>query len=1064
MIDQPKNIDNLIWFLSERAKELNCLYKIEELLNKPDTNLTDICRGVIEAVPPGWQYPDICVARITLEGRTCQSPNFRETPWVQSADIEVQDKKIGTLSVYYTAEMPRVDDGPFLKEETKLLGTIVDRLGHYIMYARMKQVYQDYQVARREITEHKDEEWRVALNFMRQTNKNLFLDISRHMLNFLCWSGIQEAERLLQKTALGQRGRGERVLADENRPDQKNAVPFSDKLSDETFKLAAKHLTSAQILSNIQKWIQEDRLSFLVQVVNRNLPLGKVVDAIRRYHHIAAEGIELPPSSKRGVQVSLIQRFLSARQEFINTAVDFIDIDDFYEVLDHIVFSPDSQGKLGGKSTGLFLAKHIIQKSSQASDDLGDIKVPKTWYITSDGLLSFLSHNNLNEVVEQKYKDINQVRLEYPHVVQTFKNSSLPTEIIQGLSVVLDDLKDQPLIVRSSSLLEDRMGSSFSGKYKSLFLANQGSKRERLEALSDAIAEVYASTFGPDPIGYRNERGLLDFAEEMGILIQEVVGTRVGDYFMPAYAGVAFSRNEFRWSPRIKREDGLLRLVPGLGTRAVDRTSDDYPVVIAPGQIGLRVNVSVDEIFRYAPKKIDVINLKKNVFETIEIKELLRKFGSEIPAIEKMVSIYDGQRIKQPLGKNIDFAKDDLIVTFEGVITSTPFIPQLKSVLRLLEEKLETPVDIEFASDGKNFYLLQCRPQSYLEGCEPAPIPKDLAREKTLFFSNRYVSNGRVPDITHIIYVDPQGYDELEDEASLLAVGRAVGKLNKLLPRRRFILVGPGRWGSRGDIKLGVKVTYSDISNTAMLIEIAQKKGNYLPDLSFGTHFFQDLVEAEIRYLPLYPDENNTLFNVRFFKESKNILPELLPECVLLAGALKVIDVPKSTGGLVLRVLMNADQDEAAGILVDPAAATQVPAVAKEREGKWSENHWAWRLQMAEHIASRLDPLRFGVKEFYVLGSTKNATAGPQSDIDVLIHFQGTPKQRRELMLWLEGWSVALDEMNYHKTGHRSEGLLDIHLVTDEDIANKESYAMKIGAVSDAARPLQMVKPGGRSR
>ena len=131
--------------------------------------------------------------------------------------------------------------------------------------------------------------------------------------------------------------------------------------------------------------------------------------------------------------------------------------------------------------------------------------------------------------------------------------------------MVLDDFKDQPLIVRSSSLLEDRMGSSFSGKYKSLFLANQGGKRERLEALTDAIAEVYASTFGPDPIGYRAERGLLDFAEEMGIMIQEVVGTRVGDYFMPAFAGVAFSRNEFRWSPRIRREDGLLRLVPGLG-------------------------------------------------------------------------------------------------------------------------------------------------------------------------------------------------------------------------------------------------------------------------------------------------------------------------------------------------------------------------------------------------------------------------------------------------------------------------------------------------------------------
>ena len=1060
MRDQPKNIDNLIWFLSERAKELNCLYKIEELLNKPDANLNDICKGIIEAIPPGWQYPDICVAKIILEGRTCQSPNFKETPWVQFADIEVQDKKLGRLSVYYTAEMPHMDDGPFLKEETKLLGTIVERLGHYIMYTRIKQAFQGYQVARRELTEHKEEEWRVALNFLRQTNRNLFLDISRHMLNFLCWSGVNEAERLLQKSGIGQRSKEERALADENRPNQKSAVAFTDELSDETFKLAAKHLTSDQILANIQKWIQEDRLSFLVQVTNRNLSLAKVVDAIRRYHHIAAEGIELPPASKRGVQVSLIRRFLSARQEFINTAVEFLEIDDFHEVLDHIVFSPESQGKLGGKSTGLFLAKHIVRKCPGFSDHLGDIKVPKTWYITSDGLLSFLSYNNLSEVVEQKYKDINQVRLEYPHIVQTFKNSSFPTEIIQGLSMVLDDFKDQPLIVRSSSLLEDRMGSSFSGKYKSLFLANQGSKRERLEALTDAIAEVYASTFGPDPIGYRVERGLLDFAEEMGIMIQEVVGTRVGDYFLPAFAGVAFSRNEFRWSPRIRREDGLLRLVPGLGTRAVDRTSDDYPVLIAPGQVGLRVNVSVDEIVRYTPKKVDVINMKTNTFETIEIKDLLKKGGKEIPSVDKMVSIYDGHRICKPLGHNIDFEKEDVIVTFEGLIMDTPFIPKLRSLLKLLEEKLKSPVDIEFASDGKDFYLLQCRPQSYMEGCEPSPVPKDITKDKILFFSNRFVSNGRVPDITHVIYVDPQSYDGLRDESSLLAVGRAVGKLNKLLPRRRFILMGPGRWGSRGDIKLGVKVTYSDISNTAVLVEIARKKGNYLPDLSFGTHFFQDLVEAEIRYLPLYPDEKDNLFNEHFLKKSHNILPELLPEFAFLADTVRVIDIPQSTDGLVLRVLMNADQDEAAGILVNPSLTPQIPLITKDQSEKHPENFWAWRLQMAEQIASQLDPVRFGVKGFYVFGSTKNATAGPQSDIDILIHFQGTKKQRQELLVWLEGWSLSLDEMNYLKTGHRSGGLLDIHLVTDEDIAKKESYAMKIGAVTDAARPLPLRKSG----
>jgi pyruvate, water dikinase len=1056
-MDEPsKSTNTLVWFLSERAKELSCLYKIEGLLNKPDANLAEICQGVIEAIPPGWQYPDICVAKITIEGFSSQSPNFKETPWVQIAEIRVQDKKVGRLSVYYLSEMPHADEGPFLKEETKLLGTIVERLGHYILYTRLKQAYQEFQTARQDTSPRRTEEWRVALNFLRQTNKNLFLNISRRMLNFLSWSGIEEAERILQKSLAGHRNRPGSYLEDNNRPYQMPQTPFSEKLSDETFRLAARHLTSEHILANISKWIQEDRLSFLVQVTNRNLPLVQVVDAVRRYHYIAAEGITLPPASTRGVLVSLIRRFLSDQPEFINIAVEHVTIDDFHEILDRIVFSPDSQGKLGGKGTGLFLAKHILEKSAESLSPFGEIKVPKTWYITSDGLLSFLAQNNLNEVVEQKYKDINQVRLEYPHIVQTFKSARFPADMIPGLSMVLDDLKDQPIIVRSSSLLEDRSGASFSGKYKSLFLANQGSKQQRLDSLLDAIAEVYASTYGPDPIGYRSERGLLDFAEEMGIMIQEVVGTRAGDYFFPAFAGVSLSLNEFLWSPRIRREDGLLRLVPGLGTRAVDRTGDDYPVLIAPGQAGFRVNVAAEDIIRYAPKKVDVINLKTNSFETIEARALLEKCGPEIPAIDKIVSIYDGQCLRQPLGKLLDFEKDDAVVTFDGLVSRTSFIPQLQQVMRLLEQKLQSPVDIEFASDGRSFYLLQCRPQSFMAGGGPAHIPRDLPKERVIFSAQRFVSNGHLPDITHIIYVDPQSYDALTDTASLLAIGRAMGRLNKLLPRRRFIMMGPGRWGSRGDIKLGVKVSYADISNTAMLLEIARQKGSYLPDLSFGTHFFQDLVEADIRYLPLYPDDPGSVFQEAYFRESPNILSRVLPEYAFLEDAVKVIDVPEASSGLVLRILMNADLDEAVAFLVDPRAEPAAPAVPLEGESKKTQNHWAWRLDMAEHIAARLEGPRFGVKAMYVIGSVKNATAGPQSDIDLVVHFQGTKKQRQELLLWFEGWSFSLAEINFQRTGYRTDGLLDIHIVTDEDIAKKTSYAVKIGAPTDAAKPLRL--------
>jgi len=144
--------------------------------------------------------------------------------------------------------------------------------------------------------------------------------------------------------------------------------------------------------------------------------------------------------------------------------------------------------------------------------------------------------------------------------------------------------------------------------------------------------------------------------------------------------------------------------------------------------------------------------------------------------------------------------------------------------------------------------LLQCRPQSYGADAVPVAIPQNLPSDKVIFSAAHFVSNGKVPDITHIVYVDLESYSQLPDQTAMRDVGRAVGRLNKLLPKRQFILVGPGRWGSRGDIKLGVPVTYSDINNTAILIEVARQKGNYLPELSFGTHFFQDLVEASIRY------------------------------------------------------------------------------------------------------------------------------------------------------------------------------------------------------------------------
>jgi len=1056
MKKREKSVENVLLTLKERSKELNCLYQVEELCSKPGITLEDIYIGIVRAIPPGWQFPDVCQAVIKIGDQKFKLNEFEETDWIQVANIQASDEIIGTINVYYTEERPATDEGPFSKEERKLINTIAERLGSRIFHERLKSVFEE-----REYHKKPESDWWIIIDLLRRTDPKLMARISRKMLNNLCWTGIEEAEKLLENLSPNFKAEESELLKDANRPFQKKAVEDILTINKKIFKIAEGHLSEKEILANIQKWIQEDRTGFLVSILeNPASSLESIAGAIERFHHLSPQGVKLTTPREKGFRVSLIRRLLSDQPQFINIAKHYIEVDDFYNLLSRIIYPAGSHGKLGGKSSGLILATQILKKSSEKNEVFSKIKIPKTWYLTSDGVLNFMQHNNLEEVVEQKYKEIGHVRQEYPYVIHVFKNSQFPPEIIRGLSLALDDFGDVPLIVRSSSLLEDRMGTAFAGKYKSLFIANRGSKKERLIALMDAIAEVYASTFGPDPIEYRAERGLIDFHEEMGILIQEVVGTKVGHYYLPAFAGVAFSKNDFRWSPRIKRDDGLVRIVPGLGTRAVDRLSDDYPILVAPGQPGLNINVTLDEKVRYSPKKIDVINLKTQTFETIEIQDLLKEYGYEYPKINQLISVLHEDHMQQPIGIGVDFKNDYVVMTFEGLFTNSPFLKQMHSILKELHRKMENPVDIEFAFDGKDFYLLQCRYQSYGKDSAPAKIPRDIPKERILFSANRYISNGTIPEITHIVYVDPQKYSELSNRNDILAVGRTVGKLNQILPKHQFILMGPGRWGSRGDIKLGVSVTYSDINNTSMLIEIARKQKNYVPDLSFGTHFFQDLVEASIRYLPLYPDDRNIIFNEDFFQTSQNTLSDLLPDFTYLSDTVHVIDVRNTTEGCILKVLMNAEEDTAIGFLTEPTMQLELgeKTLSSDIEQKTSNVHWRWRLRNIERLAEQIDPDRFGVKACYLFGSTKNATAGIESDIDVLVHFQGSENQKKELLTWFEGWSLCLSQINFLRTGFKTDGLIDVHIVTDEDIKNRTSYAVKIGAVTDAARSLPIGK------
>jgi len=1069
-----KATEKLIGDLKERAKELRCLYEVEKALNEVSRPVAEVMGNVIAAIGPGWQYPEICVAAIELEGEEYYSPGFQATPWVLSTEISVHGEIVGSISVYYAQERPVENEGCFLKEEVRLLASLADRLGHYLLFKKMQSMGKKW----RELGDGNEEhDWRVIIDLLRETDDSLFMRVSRKMLNFLCSIGIAEAQNMLKDLDEDydplETGAGE-----SNVPEKRHKSDLSVLVDGEPFVVAAKYIPGREIVSYVQKWIQADRAaSFLNVLDSPRSTLREVQDALRRFQQASPDGGGLPASTMKSVRVSLTQKILTEQLEFVKTAKDHVSISFFRDLMDRVIMPTVSYGRLGGKAAGMLLAHCILRQRSDKADVaanaeqkildqtstvdwdlLTQIKIPRTWHLASDAVLDFISHNDLEDVLHQKYKSLDEVRRDYPNIIRLFKDSSFPASLLHGMSAALDDFNGVPIVVRSSSLLEDRVGTAFSGKYKSLFLPNQGTKKECLDALQDAVAEVYASMFGPDPIEYRAERGVLEFHEQMGILIQEVVGTRHGKYFFPSLAGVAFSRTEFRWSPRISREDGLVRLVPGLGTRAVDRTGSDYPVLVVPGQPELRVNVAVDEIVRYSPHEMDVINLETNSFETVGVQDLLQEIGGGYPGLPLVFSVLKDGRLIKPVSLLIDPEKEHLVPTFDEIRSDRKFLPQVRGLLKVLEENLQTPVDVEFAHDGEDLYLLQCRPQSQADLVAPAPIPQDVPADDIIFTANRFVSNGRTEDISHVVYVDPERYGNLSSLAEMKAVGRAIGRLNNLLPRKKFILMGPGRWGSRGDIKLGVNVTYADINNTSMLIEIARQTGSYVPDVSFGTHFFQDLVEAGIGYLPLYPDDDGVVFDERFLLGAGNIFAELAPKYAELADTIRVIDVAAETEGRALKILLNADLDLAMACFSEPGVVSPMTTNAAQPAQAQPMQYWLWRKEMAERLARDVDHVGLGVKKIYLIGSVKNAIAGPASDIDLLVHINSDEKQQQCLLTWLDGWSHCLSEVNFLKTGYRTDGLLDVHLVTDEDIAKRSSYAVKIGAVTDAAYELPLTE------
>ncbi len=618
------------------------------------------------------------------------------------------------------------------------------------------------------------------------------------------------------------------------------------------------------------------------------------------------------------IKVVLIRGMISDQLRLIAVAKRVLSISDLHYIYNRRI----GGGKIGGKAAGLLIAHKILkQQSPEFGPDISaNVGIPESFFLGTDVMYEFRRQNNLDHIMNQKYKPLDVVRDEYPAVVAAHLQGDFPEKAYESLRGILSGLGRRPLIVRSSSLLEDNFGSAFAGKYESHFCPNQGTLDENVEAVVTAIKRIYASTLNPDAILYRQKHGLIDYDERMAILIQQVEGQQFDRYFFPTVAGVGFSQNPFRWNPDIRREDGFLRVVWGLGTRAVERVALDYPRLISLSHPKLRPETTARAIRQYSQCYVDVIDLEENRLKTIHVRELM---SPRYPYLRFLVSLEEDGYIHRLVSIMGLERPDALVVTLDHLTHDEQFVKLLRTALRRLEQQYETPVDTEFAvritatnPPEYKLYLFQCRPLSQRNDGDSVEIPISIPDKDLLFVSRGLVPDGRVEAVRYAIFIDPLVYRKIRDPQTRLELGRVVGRLNQRLGQERFIILGPGRWGS-SNIELGVKVSYADIHNTQVLIEIAMETEEGVPELSYGTHFFQDLVEAGIHSLPLHLHQSGSQFRWEFFRDAPNMLAYLSPQDSGLSSYVRVIDIAAGTGNRRLNIIMNGQQDEAVGFLVD---------------------------------------------------------------------------------------------------------------------------------------------------
>jgi hypothetical protein len=646
------------------------------------------------------------------------------------------------------------------------------------------------------------------------------------------------------------------------------------------------------------------------------IPESRLIDHALSIERLPPDERDLLETHLTELKVTLIRRIISDQLSYINIAKEWLTVADLEQIYSHRL----GFGRIGGKSAGMLLAERVLKEVAD-EQIMAAINVPESFFLGSDLMYIFMAMNGLMHWNDQKYKSEDQIRSEYPRIHEEFMAGQFPPEILLELESVLEWIGSNPLIVRSSSQLEDSFGTSFAGKYDSHFCANQGTLQENLSALTQAIAKTYASTFKPDALLYRRSRGLQDYDERMAVLIQVVQGQRWDKYYLPFGAGVAFSRNLYRWAPQIQPEDGFVRMVWGLGTRAVERVGDDYPRLIALSHPTLHPDDSPLAIRRYSQRYVDLIDLEENSLKTLPVHEVL---SSKYPPMRLLVQIERDGYFSIPHSNVLSSDIPNLAITFEGLLERTSFPSLLTKILQQLEQHLGYVVDIEFtvyvpdphnAPSDVKISLLQCRHVPDLTSEHHIQIPANLLLEDTIFSSHFIVPRGYLSDVQYVIFVPPENYFALSDPTTRREIGKTIGLLNRALEKKRFICVGPGRWGTE-NIDLGVYVGYADICNAGALVELSGKGVGTGPEPSLGTHFFHDLLEAEIYPVTVNLDGVENVFNRDFFYGTSNCLRDWIDVGDDIASTIRLINVSSFRPGHRINLVMDDEMGYAVAFLV----------------------------------------------------------------------------------------------------------------------------------------------------